>query len=509
MDESDTDRVIEFESAEEQLAQQRESERLGRNILTKSMAAGVCILILGIIIGGAGVHHFSTRVPPLSVVEYEEYGKILEHMPDAAMPACSDFQAYAGTLSMPAPAFELHGVARKFVDTALQLPRSHVGLRQVTTLDHAFKSGISVRGVWIRRAPRTDARLAAGDEAWPIEVGVDGGHRVGTKTLGLCSGGCNESIPFDVSDTEGCMIHLRHIVREMVGCSCCGDRSNCSATVVVHDFEAVCGKLPLTNADALSAAQTEDLRVQVEVSGYTETDLGLFAAILWPSMVTFPRASADAEVEARTVVASIFAAAKKLNATLPPKANAVVVGWPEMPNTRAHRLGPADMSSELPEHVSLGDLVVALRHDRAAAQFDFPTIFRTEPPFGSAVTFERGTVYVPPTLADLMPALSAYRMGAMAHAVASAVSPYLSCDGATSADTAAMLLAGSTVPTATSEDPILYALEDVVIGPPQLYYIGAAAAGSAEECRIGFVRDPQYAQAMGCPLAPCVGCGCH
>lgn len=506
--------VIEFESAEDQLAEQRATERLGRKILTKTVVGAVCILVLGIVIGGAGVHHFSSRVPPLSVAEYTAYGEVLAHMPDPAAPPCADFQTYAGSTSVEPPAFELHGVARRFVETALALPRSHVGLREFATVDHTLRVGLSVRGVWVRRAERTDALLAHDEAVWPIEVGVDGGHSHGTTALALCSGACRNDTAFlDMSNADGCELHLMDVVRAMVGCSCCEDdgNANCSAPVVVQDFAAVCAKLPLSNADALVAARANDLAVQTEVGAFTTADLSRVAAEMWPSMVTFQRASASAEAAVRRVVASVLEAAHTIDATFAGEATAVSVGWPEMPNSHVHHLSAADMPGHLPEHVSLGDLILALRHQRAAAWFDAPAVLRAERPFSATVTFERGAVHVPPSLAQLTPALPAYRDGAVAHAVARAVAPAVACAGSSVADTAAMLLAetaGQLDPAAV-DGPVLYAVDELEIGPAQLFYIGAAAVSGQADCRIGYVPDNQYALAMECPPAPCVGCGCH
>lgn len=484
-----------IEPAEAMFDRQRKSAQDRR----KGALVIIVSFVVGIVIGLAGDRQIGHRTPALPLADYAAYGSVLGSA--AAHNPCSSFSDYAGPSQPHSPAVEtaLSGIAAAFYAEATRLPRGSTFARGLLDPHQVLTEGIAVNGVKAsRRVVETGGVL---ERPLVFEPHGLAGQEPGIAHLGL---GCQCPPP----NVSVCFEQVLAVARLMLGCGCCGAPGPpCPAEdVVVVSPGSLCPQLPLTPEQAQAAATAADVNTVLELSRTTDAGLARIAADVWPHHVQHTDASSFAEAEAETVAAAVAEAAFELTGNERLRGIHAYCGW--QPDNLPS--GP----DRLPSYGTLDDLVVAVR--AAKARDDLASSGGAVPrwpvgPFDVTVMYMEAehAVYVPMYYAGLTPELPAYRVGALAHSIATAVAHVADvrgCGGqpAESVEEAAariLAAAGSPPKSLLAGDARpLVPVDGPVIGPEQLYYIGAAAGPAG---RIGHVPDAAFAKAFDCPVALC------
>ena len=488
------DDEIKIVSAEEQLELEAEEKELGRKICRRWLWACLIMFIFGALIGSVGHKHFSSRVDPLKTEEYTEFGEVLSRMP-SGQDACHDFKSFSGDHTLDwRPSFSLQGIAKTFYETALVLPRNHVGKRNWATLDEVFKLGIEINGIWISRDPERPWNIVVQSRNTVNAANAQRLEFSLSCTFVDADGNCRPK-PGNSTQELGCTDHIKSIARSMLGCK----STECMPSLVVVDYATVCSAMPLSNDDALDAMVQNDFKIQSEVASFTSDEIAEFAARTWPSLMEFSRPDASAESGVRRVVESVQHAIEDFSGKRTSITD-IVIGWPHV------IVGP----SALPEHVSLGDLVIALTAIKKTMEFDTPELAYASDPFSAHVSFVDETLYVSPVLTSLTPALPAYRTGALAHSIALALAPLVACALDDYTLSANLLARGNFYDVDGAVDDVkLFPSDSMELGATQLFYIGAAATTS-DKCRLGYVYDVRFQDSFGCTPVHCYNnCQCN
>jgi hypothetical protein len=461
-----------------QTAQQQLEAHHHQRGVGKAACAAALVLIAGIIIGTAGDRQFGNTVMPLTLQAYQQYGAVLDRGETAAVhpfpTPCAGIKAFAGTVRIPTPPAIYTHAAAEFMRAAQILPQGPTTASPpppplTSNPAVALLYGGSVHTVRVAWATTSDRVIVV------TAAAHDDSDTPPVVSPLACPPTC---VPEAVGQ---CVDHVLAVVREMVGCACCGTTPtiDCPSgvTVAIAHPIAVCRRFPLTAEHARHAVYTLPPLLPAAL-----------AARYWPDDVTFTPASPAETMAIRAVVGAVVDAYnRRTNNSLQPE---IHVGTP-------HQTPNAAIDVHVNSTFATFD---ALRRD--VEQQHAAALFRSgAPPTDHTgtitVTYDPhfNTVVVP--LGVLTEPLLAYRAGIIAYSTAVALAPATApCTN----EIAAELFAGARAKLSLSHllPPPLQALDGMRIGPDQLYYMGGAAIATSDSTQIGYVPDPHYADAFDC-----------